>query len=77
MKRIVKVTKSIAMMLVAGTLMFACSQALQTSYDYDSSVNLKQFKTFNVAPERDNEQDPLLGSELNKRRLRDAVIEVM
>ncbi|WP_159472687.1 DUF4136 domain-containing protein [Dyadobacter sp. 3J3] len=77
MKRIVKVTKSIAMMVVAGTLMLACSQALQTSYDYDSSVNLKQFKTFNVAPERNNDQDPLLGSELNKRRLRDAVIEVM
>lgn len=77
MKRIVKVTKSIAMMVVAGALMLACSQALQTSYDYDSSVNLKQFKTFNVEPESKNEQDPLLGSELNKRRLKDAVVEVM
>ena len=77
MKRIVKVTKSIVMMVLAGTLMIACSQALQTSYDYDSSVNLKQFKTFNVEPESKNEQDPLLGSELNKRRLKDAVVEVM
>jgi len=77
MKRILKVTKSIAMMVVAGALMLACSQALQTSYDYDSSVNLKQFKTFNVEPESKNEQDPLLGSELNKRRLKDAVVEVM
>ncbi|MCF2442347.1 DUF4136 domain-containing protein [Dyadobacter sp. CY345] len=77
MKRIVKVTKSIVMMVVAGALMIACSQALQTSYDYDSSVNLKQFKTFNVEPESKNEQDPLLGSELNKRRLKDAVVEVM
>lgn len=77
MKRIVKVTKSISMMVVAGALMLACSQALQTSYDYDSSVNLKQFKTFNVEPESKNEQDPLLGSELNKRRLKDAVVEVM
>ncbi len=77
MKRIVKVTKSIVMMVMAGAMMIACSQALQTSYDYDSSVNLKQFKTFNVEPESKNEQDPLLGSELNKRRLKDAVVEVM
>lgn len=77
MKRIVNVTKAIAVMVVASVLMVACSQALQTSYDYDSSVNLKQFKTFNVEAERNNEQDPLLGSELNKRRLKDAVIEVM
>jgi len=77
MKRIVKVMKPILMMVVVGVALFGCSQALQTSYDYDSSVNLKQFKTFNVEAERNNEQDPLLGSELNKRRLKDAVVEVM
>ena len=48
MKNIVKLTKSIAMVVVAGMLMWSCSQALQVSYDYDSSVNLKQFKTFKV-----------------------------
>jgi hypothetical protein len=50
---------------------------LQVSYDYDSSVNLKQFKTFRVESEHKMESDPLLGSELNRRRLLDAVIEVM
>ncbi|WP_025763095.1 DUF4136 domain-containing protein [Dyadobacter tibetensis] len=60
-----------------GMLLVGCSQALQVSYDYDSSVNLKQFKTFNVEPETNLEQDPLLGSELNRRRLQDAVVEVM
>jgi hypothetical protein len=77
MKTIVKLMKSTIAVVVASALMMACSQSLQTSYDYDSSVNLKQFKTFKVEAEHNMEQDPLLGSELNRRRLGDAVVEVM
>ncbi len=77
MKNIVKLIKPILVMAVTGILMMACSQALQVSYDYDSSVNLKQFKTFKVEAERKIDEDPLLGSELNRRRLGDAVVEVM
>ncbi|CAG4990247.1 hypothetical protein DYBT9275_00487 [Dyadobacter sp. CECT 9275] len=77
MKSIVKLTKPIAWMGVVGVLIMSCSQALQVSYDYDSSVNLKQFKTFKVEAEHKTEQDPLLGSDLNRRRLGDAVVEVM
>lgn len=77
MKTIAKLMKSTVAVVVAGALMIACSQALQVSYDYDSSVNLKQFKTFKVEAEHNMEQDPLLGSELNRRRLGDAVVEVM
>lgn len=54
-----------------------CSKSLQVSYDYDSSVNLRQFKTFRVEAEKGMAQDPLLGSDLNKRRLTDAVTQVM
>ncbi|KAA0989882.1 DUF4136 domain-containing protein [Dyadobacter aurulentus] len=77
MKNIVKLMKSAGTAVVAGVLVMACSQALQVSYDYDSSVNLKQFKTFKVEAEHNMETDPLLGSELNRRRLGDAVKEVM
>ncbi|KQS24798.1 DUF4136 domain-containing protein [Dyadobacter sp. Leaf189] len=77
MKTIVKLMKSAGVAVVAGVLIMACSQALQVSYDYDSSVNLKQFKTFKVEAEHNIENDPLLGSELNRRRLGDAVKEVM
>jgi hypothetical protein len=77
MKNIVKLMKSTALVALGGILMMSCSQALQVSYDYDSSVNLKQFKTFKVEAEHNIEQDPLLGSELNRRRLGDAVVEVM
>lgn len=77
MKTIVKLIKSAGMAVVVGVFMMACSNALQVSYDYDSAVNLKQFKTFKVEAEHNMEQDPLLGSELNRRRLGDAVVEVM
>ncbi|TLU98805.1 DUF4136 domain-containing protein [Dyadobacter luticola] len=77
MKSIVKLIKPVSLAVVAGVLIMACSQALQVSYDYDSSVNLKQFKTFKVEAEHNIDQDPLLGSELNRRRLGDAVVEVM
>jgi hypothetical protein len=77
MKSIVKLMKSAGVAVAAGVLIMACSQALQVSYDYDSSVNLKQFKTFKVEAEHNIDTDPLLGSELNRRRLGDAVVEVM
>lgn len=72
-----RLTKTVVMMVGAGILFAACSQALQVSYDYDPKVNLKQFKTFKVESERTLQEDPLLGSELNRRRLGDAVVEVM
>ncbi len=77
MKNIKKIIHSVAIMAIVGIVLVGCSQALQVSYDYDSSVNLKQFKTFVVEPELNMENDPLLGSELNRRRLLDAVVEVM
>lgn len=58
-------------------VMMGCSKSLQVSYDYDSSVNLRQFKTFRVEAEKGMAQDPLLGSDLNRRRLNDAVTQVM
>lgn len=58
-------------------VLLGCSKSLQVGYDYDSSVNLKQFKTFRVETEKGLAQDPLLGSELNRRRLDDAVTKVM
>ncbi len=62
----------LSLLVVAG-----CSKSLQVGYDYDSSVNLRQFKTFRVEAEKGLTQDPLLGSELNRRRLNEAVTLVM
>ncbi len=66
-------------LLVLLTTLFAwsCGRSLQVSYDYNSSVNLRQFKTFRVEAERKMDQDPLLGSDLNRQRLKEAVTKVM
>jgi hypothetical protein len=77
MKSKIKLAKSVALTFVVGVLMMACSQSLQVGYDHDRTTNLKQFKSFRVEPERDVQADPLLGSDLNRSRLSDAVTEVM
>jgi hypothetical protein len=73
MKNVIK----IAILVLLGGWFVACSPAFQVQNDYDRSVNLKQFKTFRVEAEKDMMQDPLLGSELNRRRITDAVAKVM
>lgn len=66
-----------ALPVLALVVLAGCSKSLQVGYDYDSSINLRQFKTFRIEAERMLEQDPLLGSDLNRRRLNDAVAQVM
>lgn len=76
--KITRTNSLLSILILSIPLLFmACSPAMQVSYDYDSSVNLRQFKTFKIEPERGIKEDPLLGSDLNKRRLMDAVTEVM
>lgn len=71
-----KLMKSSLLILLGGWFI-ACSPAFQVQNDYDRSVNLKQFKTFWVQAEKDLTQDPLLGSDLNRRRITDAVVQAM
>lgn len=71
-----KLMKS-ALLILLGGWFAACSPSFQVQNDYDRSVNLKQFKTFWVQPEKDLTQDPLLGSDLNRRRITDAVVQAM
>ena len=73
-----RATNYISLLILSCFFLLAgCSKSLQTGYDYDSSVNLRQFKTFSVDAEKAISQDPLLGSDLNRRRLSAAVVEVM
>jgi hypothetical protein len=73
MKNLMKIT----LLVLLGGWFVACSPAFQVQNDYDRSVNLKQFKTFWVQAEKDMTQDPLLGSDLNRRRITDAVVQAM
>ncbi|WP_353719881.1 DUF4136 domain-containing protein [Dyadobacter sp. 676] len=55
----------------------ACSRGPQVGFDRDPSVNLKNFSTFKVEAEKGVANDPVLGSELNQRRMANAVIDAM
>lgn len=55
----------------------ACSRAPQIGYDRDESVNLKSFSTFKVEAEKEIAKDPVLGSELNQRRMTAGVTQAM
>ncbi|GLU52891.1 hypothetical protein Dfri01_23520 [Dyadobacter frigoris] len=55
----------------------ACSRAPQIGHDRDESVNLRSFSTFKVEAEKEIAKDPLLGSELNQRRMTAGVIQAM
>lgn len=73
MKNIMKI---VSLVLLGGWFV-GCSPAFQVQSDYDRSANLKQFKTFRVEAERNTTEDPLLGSDLNRRRITDAVVQAM
>lgn len=55
----------------------ACSRAPQIGYDRDDAVNLRSFSTFKVEAEKEIAKDPVLGSELNQRRMTTGVIQAM
>ncbi|MCY7357319.1 MAG: DUF4136 domain-containing protein [Rudanella sp.] len=62
----------IASLFVAGT-MVACAPAVSVMYDYDSKVNVRQFGTYRIEADRQRNTDPIVGGNLNQRRIADAL----
>jgi len=67
-----KIKAIIASLIVAGT-MVACAPAVTVRYDYDSKVNVRQFATYRIEADRQRNADPIVGSNLNQRRIADAL----
>jgi hypothetical protein len=67
-----KIKAIIASLFVAGT-MVACSPAVTVRYDYDPKVNVRQFATYRIEADRQRNADPIVGSNLNQRRIADAL----
>lgn len=66
-----------AAMTMTVILAAACSRSPQIGHDRDESVNLKAFSTFKVESEKEIAKDPVLGSDLNQRRLAVGVTQAM
>lgn len=62
----------IAGLFVAGTIA-SCAPAITVKYDYDPKVNVRQFSTYRIEADRQRNADPIVGSNLNQRRIAEAL----
>ncbi len=62
----------ITSLFVAGTLI-SCAPSIAVKYDYDPKVNVRQFSTYRIEADRQRNADPIVGSNLNQRRIADAL----
>ncbi|RIV19312.1 DUF4136 domain-containing protein [Fibrisoma montanum] len=62
----------IASLMVAGTLA-SCAPAITVKYDYDPKVNVRQFSTYRIEADRQRNADPIVGGNLNQRRIAEAL----
>lgn len=77
MKNTISKLKFWAAMAVTVIVAASCSRSIQVGHDRDESVNLRNFSTFKVEAEKEIAKDPVLGSELNQRRMTAGVTEAM
>ncbi|MEZ0609781.1 DUF4136 domain-containing protein [Fibrella sp. WM1] len=63
--------------LVAGLfvtgLLASCAPSINVKYDYDPKVNVRQFSTYRIEADRQRNADPIVGSNLNQRRIAEAL----
>lgn len=67
-----KLKHIIAGLFVAGTIA-SCAPAITVKYDYDPKVNVRQFSTYRIEADRQRNADPIVGSNLNQRRIAEAL----
>lgn len=54
--------------------MSGCASSLNVQTDYDRQANFRQYGSFAVEADPKYNNDPVLGSELNRRRIADALV---
>ena len=59
--------------LAVGVGVSGCASSLNVQTDYDRQANFRQYDSFAVLPDPKYNNDPVLGSELNRRRIANAV----
>lgn len=67
-----KIKSIISSLIVVGTLA-SCAPAITVKHDYDPKVNVRQFSTYRIEADRQRNADPIVGSNLNQRRIADAL----
>ncbi|GAB2600160.1 DUF4136 domain-containing protein [Spirosoma areae] len=67
-----KINRIITSLFIVGILA-SCAPAITVKYDYDPKVNVRQFATYRIEADRQRNADPIVGSNLNQRRIADAL----
>ncbi len=65
------------MAVLALVWLTSCAPALQVSFDHDRSVNFRKYSTYKVEPVKSDDKDPVLNSELNQERVKNALVDQM
>ncbi len=58
-------------------LLASCAPAVNVKYDFDPKVNIRQFSTYRIEADRQRNADPIVGSNLNQRRIADALDQTL
>ncbi len=54
-----------------------CASSYMANFDYDRSVNFRKYTSYTVEPAKSDKDDPVLNSQLNQKRIKDAVVTEM
>ncbi|AQG80823.1 DUF4136 domain-containing protein [Spirosoma montaniterrae] len=65
--------KAIITSLFVVGILASCAPSITVKYDYDPKVNVRQFSTYRIEADRQRNADPIVGSNLNQRRISDAL----
>jgi len=66
----------IASLFMLG-LLAGCAPSVNVKYDYDPKVNVHQFSTYRIEADRVRNADPIVGSNLNQRRISEGIDKAM
>lgn len=66
----------LAGLFVAG-LLASCAPSIAVKYDYDPKVNVRQFSTYRIEADRQRNADPIVGSNLNQRRIAESLDQAL
>jgi len=58
-------------------LLASCAPSVTVKHDYDPKVNIRQFSTFRIEADRVRNADPIVGSNLNQRRIAEEIEKSM
>ena len=69
--------KSLIASLFMVGLLASCAPSANVRYDYDPKVNVRQFSTYRIEADARRNADPIVGGNLNQRRIADEIDKAM